>query len=81
MELDVYTTEMYNLGIVLMCSEAQIELWDEDASRYLPRTIVEIDRLNDDDVIEVGGNFLQSCERAREEDWGRWVDVRLDTFR
>jgi 2-iminobutanoate/2-iminopropanoate deaminase len=58
MELDVYTTEMYNLGIVLMCSEAQIELWDEDASRYLPRTIVEIDRLNDDDVIEVGGNFL-----------------------
>lgn len=53
--LVVYTTDMYRYRP--MCNEVQIELWGDDASRYPPRSIIEIDRLNDDDIVEVEGTF------------------------
>ena len=53
--LVVYTTDMYRYRP--MCNEVRIELWGGEADRYPPRTIVEVDRLNDDDVVEVEGTF------------------------
>lgn len=53
--LVVYTTDMYRYRP--MANEVQIELWGDDASKYPPRTIVEVDRLNDDDILEVEGTF------------------------
>jgi 2-iminobutanoate/2-iminopropanoate deaminase len=40
-----------------MVNEVQVELWGDYPSRYPPRTIVEVDRLNEDDVVEVEGWF------------------------
>jgi 2-iminobutanoate/2-iminopropanoate deaminase len=45
-----------------MCNEVQIELWGSDPDRYPPRTIVEVDRLNDDDVVEVEGTFYNPAK-------------------
>lgn len=53
--LVVYTTDMFRYRP--MCNQVQIELWGEDPSRYPPRTIVEVGRLNDDDIVEVEGTF------------------------
>jgi 2-iminobutanoate/2-iminopropanoate deaminase len=53
----LYTTDMYRYRP--MCNEAQIELWGGDPDRYPPSTIVEVDRLNDDDVVEVEGTFYR----------------------
>jgi enamine deaminase RidA (YjgF/YER057c/UK114 family) len=53
--LVVYTTDMYRYRP--MCNEVQAELWGADANRYPPRTIVEVDRLNEDDIVEVEGTF------------------------
>ena len=53
--LVVYTIDMYRYRP--MCNQVQIELWGEDANQYPPRTIVEVDRLNDDDIVEVEGTF------------------------
>ena len=39
--LVVYTTDMYRYRP--MCNEVQVELWGSDASRYPPRTIVEVE--------------------------------------
>jgi 2-iminobutanoate/2-iminopropanoate deaminase len=47
----VITTDMYRFRP--MCNEVQVELWGGDASRHPPRTIVEVGRLNDDDIVEV----------------------------
>lgn len=52
----VYTTDMYRYRP--MCNQVQIELWGNDPDRYPPRTIVEVDRLNDDDIVEVEGTFF-----------------------
>jgi 2-iminobutanoate/2-iminopropanoate deaminase len=49
--LVVYTTDMYRFRP--MCNQVQIGLWGGDASRHPPRTIVEVGRLNDDDIVEV----------------------------
>ena len=51
----VYTTDMYRYRP--MCNQIQIELWGDDPNTYPPRTIVEVDRLNDDDIVEVEGTF------------------------
>lgn len=59
--LIVYTTDMYRYRP--MCNEVQIELWGDDPSRYPPRTIVEVDRLNDDDIVEVEGTFYNPKRR------------------
>lgn len=53
--LVVYVTDMYRYRP--MCNDVQIALWGSDPSRYPPRTIVEVDRLNDDDIVEVEGTF------------------------
>ncbi|KAF6810270.1 endoribonuclease l-psp [Colletotrichum plurivorum] len=54
--LVVYTTDMYRYRP--LCNQVQIELWGEDANRHPPRTIIEVQRLNDDDIVEVEGTFL-----------------------
>jgi 2-iminobutanoate/2-iminopropanoate deaminase len=59
--LVVYTTDMYRYRP--MCNEVQVELWGNDPSRYPPRTIVEVDRLNDDDIVEVEGTFYNPAKR------------------
>lgn len=53
--LVVYTTDMYRYRP--MCNDVQIELWGADANKYPPRTIIEVDRLNEDDILEVEGTF------------------------
>ena len=49
----VYTTDMYRYRPV--ANKMQQELWG--AGPYPPRTIVEVHRLNDDDIFEVEGIF------------------------
>jgi 2-iminobutanoate/2-iminopropanoate deaminase len=63
----VYTTDMFRYRP--MCNQVQIELWGNDPSKYPPRTIIEVDRLNDDDIVEVEGTFYlprpDNCKRRR----------------
>ncbi|KAK1964104.1 endoribonuclease L-PSP [Colletotrichum sublineola] len=54
--LVVYTTDMYRYRP--LCNQAQTEFWGEDANRHPPRSIIEVQRLNDDDIVEVEGTFL-----------------------
>ena len=49
----VYTTDMYRFRPIV--NQIQEEMWDGKA--YPPRTIVEVDRLNQDDIVEVEGTF------------------------
>lgn len=51
--LVVYVTDMYRHRPVV--NQIQKELWGEGP--YPPRTIVEVDRLNQDDIVEVEGTF------------------------
>lgn len=53
--LVVYTTDMYRYRP--LCNQAQVEMWGNDTNKYPPRSIVEVDRLNDDDIVEVEGTF------------------------
>ena len=49
----VYVTDMYRYRPIV--NQIQEELW---AGRpYPPRTIIEVDRLNQDDIVEVEGTF------------------------
>ncbi|KAI1121045.1 YjgF-like protein [Nemania abortiva] len=58
----VYVTDMYRYRP--MCNQVQIELWGDDPNKYPPRTIIEVDRLNEDDIVEVEGTFwLGGLER------------------
>ena len=50
----VYTTDMDRLRPVT--NKVQEELWGEGP--YPPRTIVEVRRLNQDDILEVEGTFF-----------------------
>ncbi|KAK1706966.1 hypothetical protein CaCOL14_011022 [Colletotrichum acutatum] len=54
--LVVYTTDMYRYRP--LCNQAQTELWGNDANKHPPRSIIEVQRLNDDDIVEVEGTFL-----------------------
>jgi len=49
----VYVTDMYRYRPI--ANKVQEELWG--GSGYPPRTIVEVDRLNQDDILEVEGTF------------------------
>jgi 2-iminobutanoate/2-iminopropanoate deaminase len=49
----VYVTDMYRHRPVV--NKIQEELWR--GGPYPPRTIVEVDRLNQDDIVEVEGTF------------------------
>ena len=51
--LVVYVTDMYRLRPLV--NQVQEELWG--GTPYPPRTIVEVDRLNQDDIFEVEGTF------------------------
>lgn len=53
--LVVYVTDMFRYRP--MCNQVQVELWGDDPSKYPPRTIIEVGRLNDDDIVEVEGTF------------------------
>ncbi|WP_218821626.1 RidA family protein [Saccharibacillus sp. O23] len=62
----VYTTDMYRYRPIV--NKIQEELWG--AGPYPPRTIVEVDRLNQDDIVEVEGTFYAppvSVDRPRQE--------------
>jgi enamine deaminase RidA (YjgF/YER057c/UK114 family) len=49
----VYTTDMYRYRP--LANKVQQELWGNGP--YPPRTIIEVSRLNDDDILEVEGTF------------------------
>lgn len=51
--LVVYVTDMYRVRPLV--NSVQEELWG--AGPYPPRTIVEVHRLNQDDIVEVEGTF------------------------
>ncbi|KAJ2986391.1 hypothetical protein NUW58_g5054 [Xylaria curta] len=55
LRLVVYVTDMYRYRP--MCNQVQVELWGDDPNKYPPRTIIEVDRLNEDDIVEVEGTF------------------------
>jgi CTP:phosphocholine cytidylyltransferase-like protein len=38
-------------------NNATEELWKDVAPNYLERTIIKIQRLNDDDIVEIEGTF------------------------
>jgi enamine deaminase RidA (YjgF/YER057c/UK114 family) len=54
--LVVYTTDMYRWRP--LCNQIQIELWGKDGNKHPPRSIAEVQRLNDDDIVEVEGTLL-----------------------
>ncbi|MGC1306589.1 MAG: RidA family protein [Phormidesmis sp.] len=51
--LVVYVADMYRYRPIV--NQIQEELWGEGP--YPPRTIIEVDRLNQDDIVEVEGTF------------------------
>lgn len=51
--LVVYVTDMYRFRPIV--NKVQEELWG--AGPYPPRTIIEVHRLNQDDIVEVEGTF------------------------
>jgi enamine deaminase RidA (YjgF/YER057c/UK114 family) len=53
LRITVFTTDMYCYRPI--ANIVQQELWG--AGPYPPRTIVEVHRLNDDDIFEVEGTF------------------------
>jgi len=38
-------------------NKIQEELWGDVAPNYPPRTILEVQRLNNDDIVEIEGTF------------------------
>jgi 2-iminobutanoate/2-iminopropanoate deaminase len=57
--LVVFVTDMVRFRP--MVNEVQAELWGEGP--YPPRTIVEVQRLNQDDIVEVEGTFYAPVGR------------------
>jgi len=57
--LVVYTTDMQRLRPI--ANEVQEELWGQGP--YPPRTIVEVARLNQDDIFEVEGTFFAPARK------------------
>ena len=55
----VYVTDMFRFRP--MVNQVQKELWGEGP--YPPRTIVEVDRLNQDDIFEVEGTFYAPARK------------------
>lgn len=51
--LVVFVTDMYRHRPLI--NKVQEEMWGEGP--YPPRTIIEVDRLNQDDIVEVEGTF------------------------
>lgn len=59
----VYVTDMFRFRPLV--NKIQTELWGDGP--YPPRTIVEIDRLNQDDIFEVEGTFYAPKHKPRPE--------------
>jgi len=57
--LVVYVTDMFRHRPLV--NKVQEQLWD--AGPYPPRTIIEVDRLNQDDIVEVEGTFYAPAKR------------------
>ena len=57
--LVVYVTDMFRFRPIV--NKVQEQLWG--AGPYPPRTIVEVDRLNQDDIVEVEGTFYSPLKR------------------
>ena len=57
--LVVYVTDMFRYRPLV--NKIQEQLWG--AGPYPPRTIVEVDRLNQDDIVEVEGTFYAPLKR------------------
>jgi enamine deaminase RidA (YjgF/YER057c/UK114 family) len=55
LRLVVYVTDMYRWRPVV--NQITEEFWGDEKGRYCPRSIVEVQRLNDDDIVEVEGTF------------------------
>ena len=55
----VYVTDMYRFRPLV--NKVQEQLWG--AGPYPPRTILEVDRLNQDDIVEVEGTFYAPPKR------------------
>jgi enamine deaminase RidA (YjgF/YER057c/UK114 family) len=56
----VYVTDMHRLRPIV--NKVQEELWS--GGQYPPRTIVEVARLNQDDIFEVEGTFYAPARPA-----------------
>jgi enamine deaminase RidA (YjgF/YER057c/UK114 family) len=62
--LVVYVTDMFRFRPIV--NKIQAELWGQGP--YPPRTIVEVHRLNQDDIVEIEGTFYApSSKRAQNE--------------
>jgi enamine deaminase RidA (YjgF/YER057c/UK114 family) len=62
--LVVYVTDMFRFRPIV--NKVQAELWGQGP--YPPRTIVEVHRLNQDDIVEIEGTFYApSSKRAENE--------------
>lgn len=57
--LVVYVTDMFRFRPLV--NKAQEQLWG--AGPYPPRTIIEVQRLNQDDIVEVEGTFYAPVKR------------------
>ncbi len=57
--LVVYVTDMYRFRPIV--NKVQEQLWG--AGPYPPRTIIEVDRLNQDDIVEIEGTFYAPIRR------------------
>ena len=57
--LVVYVSDMYRFRPLV--NKVQEQLWGEGP--YPPRTIIEVDRLNQDDIVEVEGTFYAPAKR------------------
>jgi enamine deaminase RidA (YjgF/YER057c/UK114 family) len=55
----VYVTDMYRFRPI--ANKVQEELWGK--SPYPPRTIVEVHRLNQDELLEVEGTFYAPVQK------------------
>ncbi|WP_164828047.1 RidA family protein, partial [Paenibacillus ehimensis] len=58
--LVVYVTDMYRYRPIV--NKIQEELWGKGP--YPPRTIIEVDRLNQDDIVEVEGTFYAPLKKG-----------------
>src|SRR5258706_5529432 len=58
--LVVYTTDMFRFRPLV--NKVQSELWGQGP--YPPRTIVEVHRLNQDDIVEIEGTFYAPAAKV-----------------
>ncbi|MFC4402516.1 RidA family protein [Gracilibacillus xinjiangensis] len=69
--LVVYVTDMYRYRPIV--NEIQEELWGDGP--YPPRTIIEVDRLNQDDIVEVEGTFYAPEKKQPKGQWKKQEDL------